>query len=124
MTDNFYRNCPPMMSDGRLFTDYRADIRTNEYIKYVNGIGRDDEYRIFLQENGEEILDKQWDVTRKNKSCWNNECIHSYPTRVYPPWFTEERKAVDSVFDPNRKVKYLCPQFADYRATHTKGTKY
>ena len=39
--DNFHNSCPPMMSDGRLFTDYRTNIRANEHNKYINNIVRD-----------------------------------------------------------------------------------
>ena len=42
MTDNYFNNCPPIMSDGRLFTDYRTSVRANEYIKNINGIERDE----------------------------------------------------------------------------------
>jgi hypothetical protein len=124
MSDNFFPKCPAMMSDGRFLTDYRADVRANEYIKYINGIERDDDYRLFLQANGEQIMDNQWNYLRKNKSCWVNECVHNYPTRMYPPWFTEERKAADSLFDPKRSTRYLCPIFNDYRATHTNSSRY
>lgn len=118
--DNFYKQCPPMMSDGRLFTDHRTNVRMNEYIKYINDINRDDDYRIFLQDNAENILDNQWEHERKNKSCWANECIHNYPTRMYPGFFKRERKAADSMFNPQRTEKYPCRKFSDYRATVTR----
>ena len=47
--DNFYQNCPAKMDDGRFTTNYRSDSCINEQIKYVNGITRDDDYRLFLQ---------------------------------------------------------------------------
>lgn len=119
MTDNFFLNCPPMMSDGRLFTDYRTDVRANEYFKYINGIERDDDYRLLLQKNAKKIMNNQWNYLRKTKSCWDNECIHNYPTRMYPPWFIAEKKAADSLFNPDRTTLYLCPKYKDYRATNT-----
>ena len=124
MSDNYFLSCPPMMSDGRLFTDYRTDTRANEYVKYINHIQRDDDYRVFLQSNAETIMDNQWNYTRKHKSCWVNQCVHDYPTRMYPPWFTQERKAADSLFDPNRKTQYPCAKFNDYRMTNTKSSAY
>ena len=123
MTDNYFNNCPPIMSDGRLFTDYRTSVRANEYIKNINGIERDDHYRLFLQENAELIMDNHWDYTRKNKSCWANECIHNYPTRMYPPWFIKERKASNDLFNPKKTTQNTCIKFNDYRATHTKSSK-
>jgi len=122
--DNFFKTCPPKMSDGRLFTDFRTPVRREEYVKYINGIVRDDEYRLFLQQNAETILDQEFEYNKKTKSCWVNDCVHTYPTRVYPPWFAEERKNYDTLQMPNRKVFFPCTQNADYRATQTKGTKY
>ena len=125
MTDNYYKNCPPMMSDGRLFTDFRSATRREETNKYINNIVRDDEYRVFLESNGEKIIDTIWDQQVKNNSCWVNECVHNYPTRVYPPWFTDERRAYNSLVKttPDRKL-YECPKMNDYRITHTNSTKY
>jgi len=124
--DNYYHKCPPMMSDGRLFTDFRTATRREETNKYINNIIRDDEYRLFLEQNADEIMDNIWDFNKKTKSCWQNECVHNYPTRVFPPWFVEERKAYDQLALPQNKrtKKYECPQFYDYRATQTKNTRY
>lgn len=123
MSDNFFKGCPAMMSDGRLFTDYRTSVRANEYVKYINNIERDDDYRFFLQSNAEQIMDNQWDYARKNKSSWINECVHNYPTRMHPPWFVEEKKAANDLLNPNRTTKYVCSKFDDYRATDTKSFK-
>lgn len=123
MVDNFFKDCPAKMSDGRFLTDYRSATRREEYVKYINDIVRDDTYRLFLQGNADNILDNEWSYLRKNKSCWKTECIHNYPTRVYPAWFVEERVKYDSLSDPNRKVRYYCPPKADYRLTSTKGCK-
>lgn len=122
--DNFFGGCPAKMSDGRLFTDYRTATRREEYVKYINNFVRDDEYRLFLQTNGEKIMDKEWNYNKKNRSCWVNECVHNYPTRVYPPWFVEERIKYDSLFMPNKKVSYPCQTEPDYRMTDTKETRY
>lgn len=122
--DNFFKQCPPMMSDGRLFTDYRTPVRRNEYVKYINDIVRDDEYRMFLQDNAETILDNEWKFTRSTKSCWVNECVHNYPTRSYPAWFNEEKQVYNTLFNPKRRVRYVCPPQNDYRMATTKGTKY
>ena|ERR1700744_701928 len=124
MSDNFFKGCPAKMEDARYLTDYRSAVRREEYVKYINGIVRDDDYRLFLQDNAETVMDKEWQYYRKNKSCWVNECIHNYPTRVFPPWFVEERLKYDSLHNPNRKVMFPCKPKSDYRMTDTKGTKY
>ena len=122
--DNFWKDCPPKMNDGRLLTDYRTAVRREEYVKYINNIVRDDEYRVFLQANGESIADNEWNYYKKNKSCWVNECIHNYPTRVYPPWFVEERIKYDSLSKPNRVQRFQCAPKNDYRMMQTKNTKF
>ena len=124
MTDNFFKSCPPKMADGRLFLDARTAVRREEYVKFINNIVRDDEHRMFYQKNAETIMDKEWAYNRQNKSCWLTECVHTYPTRVYPPWFVEERKNYDSLSNPLRTKKFPCPKAHDYRMTHTQGSKY
>lgn len=54
-TEPKYRNCPPIMSDGRHFTDYRPRCD-------INFVGPKDktlnsyDYRMYLTQNGERIL--------------------------------------------------------------------
>jgi len=119
--DNYFLNCPPMMSDGRQpGTDYKMATRRNEYIKYINDVWRDDQYRLFLQLNGKEILDKEWDYLRGNYSCWMNDCVHKYPTRTTPRHMWEEREIYDSIYKlngTNRKYAPLrtCYSYKDFR---------
>jgi hypothetical protein len=123
--DNFYNQCPPMMSDGRHFTDYKTATRRNEYIRYINNIVRDDQYRLFLQQNGEDIMDNVWDFHKKNTNCWANNCVHNYPTRVIPRQLAEERLAHDKDFSVdmgnvnNRNPNIsTCHKYHDYRASN------
>ena len=69
--DNYFKDCPAMMSDGRLFTDYRTDVRANEYIKYINSIDNNDKYRIFLQSNATNFMDNEWNVFKEINSLFN-----------------------------------------------------
>ncbi len=118
--DNFFKNCPAVMSDGRQFTDYKTDTRRNEYIKYINNVIRDDDYRVFLQKNGENILDNEWQYNKKQMSCHENECIHKYPTRTLPQYFPKERQAFDDLFAPNRPHQnHTCENYKDYRLSTT-----
>lgn len=118
--DNFYHNCPPMMEDqGRHLGDFKTATRRNEYIKYINDIHRDDQYRLFLQLNGSEILDNMWKYHRKYNSCFVNDCVHHYPTRANPGQFAEEMEAYNSIFNM-RTNKILAPMrqckpYQDYR---------
>lgn len=117
--DNFYQNCPPMMEDGgRQLGDFQSATRRNEYIKYINDIWRDDQYRLFLQKNGQQILDREWKYQRDHNSCWSNDCVHQYPTRSLPRHFVQERQAFDSIFGLNNKEMAplrRCIQHKDYR---------
>ena len=119
--DNFFKQCPPRMDDGRLFLDARTAVRREEYIKFINNIERDDEHRLFYQKNADEIMKREWDFIRSKKSCSLKECVHTYPTRVYPPWFVEERVKHDSLRDPSRSQKYQCQKYDDYRLTTSNG---
>lgn len=116
--DNFWKNCPAKMEDGRHLTDYRTAVRREEYVKYINNIVRDDEYKQFLTTNAEKITKNEWDWFKQNKNCWTNECVHNYPTRVHPPWFVEEKQKYNSLANPNRLTQYTCPKMNDYRTMH------
>jgi hypothetical protein len=118
--DNFFKTCPPMMEDqGRHLGDFKSSTRRNEYIKYINGIWRDDQYRLFLQTNGREILDREWNYQRQNNSCWVNDCVHNYPLRQTNAEFVQERLAYDSIFNLNTNKQLApmrqCKQYDDFR---------
>lgn len=118
--DNFFQNCPPRMEDqGRHLGDFKTATRRNEYIKYINDITRDDQYRLFLQLNGETILDREWKYHNKYNKCWVNDCVHNYPTRQNPRQFYQERAAYDSKYNlkTNQMMSPMrqCTNFKDYR---------
>lgn len=116
--DNFYQECPGRMSDGRVFSEYKTATRRNEYIKYVNGIYNNDQYRMFLQQNGKQIMDNMHTYHLANNSCKVNPCVHTYPTRVVPGDMAEEMKK----HNKRAKERYTsnkpnlgCPKYANYR---------
>ena len=43
--------------------------RMNEYIKNINNITDNSDYRTFLQNNGEKIMKKEREYSKKNKLC-------------------------------------------------------
>lgn len=118
--DNYYKNCPPRMDDGRFTTNYKSSSNINEYIKYMNGITRDDDYRLFLQINADKLMDSEWLYLRNNDSCWNNACVHHYPLRMDPRAFTQERENANMLFQkkelPNN---FKCVDYSDYRMSET-----
>jgi hypothetical protein len=118
--DNYYKNCPPK-SYSRGLTNYKNPWVNNELIKNKNEIIRDDDYRLFLQMNGEKLMDAEWLHLRNTQSCWNNACVHVYPTRQNPTTFTEERERANLLFKSSvLPDSFKCPNYADYRMTKTK----
>jgi hypothetical protein len=117
--DNFFQGCPPKMEDGRHLADFQSSTRRNEYIKYINDIWRDDQYRLFLQLNGKEIADREFKYLKKNHSCWVNDCIHNYPTRSLPRHYWQEMEAYNSIFNLNTNKTFeplrRCKKYEDYR---------
>ncbi len=55
-SNNKYFNCPPRMSDGRQFTDYRPNCYVNNLLRYNNRTMSSYEYRQFLVNNGSELM--------------------------------------------------------------------
>lgn len=126
--DNVYKNCPPRMGDTRWMTDYRSANTREQHNKYKNGIVDDDEYRMFLQNNGTTLMDNTWQNLR-GKTCRSEVCIHNkFPTRLSPGQFYEQLNLHDSVktgkLQPSDKGYPICPPYNDYRASDTPGTKY
>jgi len=55
-TNNAYSNLPPMMSDGRIFTNLVPDEVVNDAIKREAGIQSNWDYRRYLQNNASHII--------------------------------------------------------------------
>ena len=51
-----YYKCPPRMSDGRHFTDYRNSCVSEVLIQSQNDIENSYQYRQWLQRNGKELI--------------------------------------------------------------------
>lgn len=119
--DNFYQSCPVKMSDQRHLSDYRSSTRRNEYIRYINDITRDDQYRLFLQLNGSEIANNEWKYNKMFNSCWQNSCVHKYPTRINNEIAAQEKVLYDSINNKRTNAQLapmrVCEQFQDYRMT-------
>ena len=68
-SDNKYKDCPPRMSDGRHFTDYRPVCDVNNLIKLDRNIMSSFDYRGFLQNNGSQLIERN-----REKACMENCC--------------------------------------------------
>lgn len=122
MADNYWQGCPPKMNDARFLADYRTPTVREQFNKSINGITRDDDYRLFLQQNAERIMDTEWVYYRKTNSCSPNVCIHqNYPTRSNPANDNAEMKLHNDVRTgktPSGQPE--CRKHEDYRMTVTK----
>lgn len=68
-SDNKHFGCPPRMSDGRHFTDYRPSCQVNNMIKADNGTQNSFQYRQFLAHNAVELMN----INRRH-ACEKNCC--------------------------------------------------
>lgn len=107
--DNYFKGCPPVMSDGRFASDFQTSTVRNEHIKHVNEIYRDDEYRTFLQQNGTKFMNNVWEHHSNNNKCWVNNCVHVNPTRAVFKDFESEKKNYES-----KEPKNQCKKYKDY----------
>jgi hypothetical protein len=125
MSNNFFKGCPALMEDGRFLTDYRSATTREQYNKYRNGIVRDDDFRMFLQNNGTRLMDDAWKKNRTDNSCFPNDCIHMFPTRSTPGMLYDEMKIYNAV-KTQRLAKPIpqCVTQPDYRASQTPETKW
>lgn len=126
--DNFYKDCPARMDDSRFLTDYRTANTREQNIKMINGFVNDDEYRMFMQTNGETIMDRQWNSIKISNVCKTNCCIHSDPTRSNNGMIYNELKRYNAVrtgaLDKTNSNYPICPTYDDYRMSNTEGSKY
>lgn len=120
MADNYFPQCPAMMSDGRLLTDYRSSQVREEVFRQKYGLISENEMRTFRIENGEKIMDEEWDHLRDTKSCFaSKKCYHKHPrTRVSTLYNNAEILAYNCVI-PAPKCDPGCH---DYRMTVTEGS--
>ena len=56
-SNNKFFTAPPRMADGRHFTDYRENVMLNDSIRTQGGAKNSYEYRLFLTNNAEKIMD-------------------------------------------------------------------
>ena len=55
-SNNKYFDCPARMDDGRTFTDYRSSSQVDDMIRYSNNVMSSYEYRQFLINNADNIM--------------------------------------------------------------------
>lgn len=55
--NNIYDNYPPLMSDTRYITSYKGNQQLNDHLKQRNNIQTNYDYRMFLTQNGDNIME-------------------------------------------------------------------
>lgn len=68
-SDNKFFGCPPRMADGRHFTDYRPNCHVNDLVKADNSISNSFQYRQFLQQNGDSLMDRHRQLACEKNCC-------------------------------------------------------
>ena len=68
VSDNFELEFPARMADGRLFTDYKSSGILNSFENELNSTL---EYRLYLQNNAEKIINNNYDVAESLTKCNN-----------------------------------------------------
>jgi hypothetical protein len=75
-SNNKYFDCPPRMNDGRHFTDYTSNGYTNNIIRTSNNIQNNFEYRQFLTNNAEKIMDMNRAYSCQKNCCGKSKELH------------------------------------------------
>lgn len=63
------QDCPPLMSDGRQFTDYRQNCYINDMIRKQNQISNNYDYKAFLTTNAIKLQNINHQFYDKKASC-------------------------------------------------------
>lgn len=66
------------MSDGRFLTSYVDSDVLNQYIRHVNKLKSANDFRIFLQKNGDAIINRERAFLIKKNTC----SVHGMCTRT------------------------------------------
>ena len=68
-SNNKHLQCPARMDDARHFTDYRPNCHVDDQIRADNNISNSIQYRLFLQQNANALMDRNRQV-----ACLANCC--------------------------------------------------
>ena len=80
--NNKYFDCPALMSDGRLMTDYRPSTTVNDMIRLNNNVKSSNEYRNFLTNNATDIMNINENYIVEKNSCKSGKLVEVPFARV------------------------------------------
>jgi len=65
----FKYGCPPLMHDGRFITNHIQQRQLDQIVRNVNNINSAQEYRQFLQTNGDTIINRERAIIQDVYTC-------------------------------------------------------
>lgn len=72
----FSYGCPALMQDARFITNYYPKRTFEQHIRHVNNIDSAQDYKLFLQQNGDTIMNKERAFISKINTCEiHGKCI-------------------------------------------------
>jgi hypothetical protein len=72
----FQYKCPPLMQDGRFITNYVKNSTFEQFIRNVNQIDSAQDYKHFLQQNGDTIINRERAYINSINTCpINGKCV-------------------------------------------------
>ena len=69
MSNNVYKNCPAKMSDRRFTTYYNSTNELTREIQVINHIPSSNQFRTFLQNNAQTIMNNERAYIRQVYGC-------------------------------------------------------
>ena len=80
--NNKYFDCPALMSDGRIMTDYRSSTTLNDMIRLNNKVHSSNDYRQFLVNNAEDIMNVNENYITEKNACKSGKLVEVPFARV------------------------------------------
>ncbi len=102
MDNRYYNyNCPPLMNDGRFISNYVRSSTFDQYIRNFSNISNATEYRHYLQNNGNTIMNNIKGYLHQNNTCSvEGKCLPmSGPTLPVIPNTEQKEKWYDEILD-------------------------
>ena len=81
-SNNKYFECPALMSDGRIMTDYRQSDTLNDMIRLNNNVMSSNQYRQFLINNADSIMNINNEYITEKNSCKSGKLVEVPFSRV------------------------------------------
>lgn len=94
------RDCPPIMQDGRHVTDYRPSCEVHSSIRYHNNLTDSNQYRQFMMNNAEKIMDMERSHWSKVRSCNSCSFVHPDPNNNDTFWAAYRKHLYGSKTEP------------------------